>query len=138
MTYFFFCLDMAISDQNGTQQHRGAAPFLQDLILNHRQRSRGQSNFHRLQFRRMYRYGLSLLLVGVLCNWIGFAQNYFTPVRYLGVGCIIAGILCICLAFCRWLTMRSSDSTSNQVCENILYLLFYFCIKSFMVYGISI
>jgi len=67
--------------------------------------------YQRLQFRRMYRYGLSLLLVGALCNWIGFAQHYFSPVRYLGVGCVIAGALCISIALCRWLAIRSNEPT---------------------------
>ena len=44
---------------------------------------RSRAHYNRLQYRRMYRYGLSLLLVGALCNWIGFAQHYFAPVRYL-------------------------------------------------------
>lgn len=76
---------------------------------------RTASHYQRLQFRRMYRYGLSLLLVGALCNWIGFAQHYFAPVRYLGVGCVVAGALCICIALGRWLSLRSHDSSANQV-----------------------
>lgn len=44
---------------------------------------RSREHYNRLQYRRMYRYGLSLLLVGALCNWLGFAQHYFAPVRYL-------------------------------------------------------
>ncbi|KAI9554227.1 hypothetical protein GHT06_019499 [Daphnia sinensis] len=94
----------------------------QDFTFNHQQRSsqcsptRGRSDYQRAQFRRMYRYGLSLLLVGALCNWIGFAQHYFAPVRYLGVGCVVAGALCICIALCRWLTIRDrcSDPSTNQ------------------------
>lgn len=78
--------------------------------------STSRSGYQRLQFRRMYRYGLSLLLVGALCNWIGFAQHYFAPVRYLGVGCVVAGALCICIAMCRWLSNRSNDSSASQVC----------------------
>lgn len=76
---------------------------------------RSSSRYQRLQFRRMYRYGLSLLLVGALCNWIGFVQHYFAPIRYLGVGCVIAGALCICIALGRWLSLRSHDSSANQV-----------------------
>ena len=74
-----------------------------------------RSNYRRLQFRRMYRYGLALLLAGVLCNWIGFAQNYFAPVRYLGVGCVLAGALCVCIALCRWLTLRQTEISQPQV-----------------------
>ena len=47
----------------------------------------------RMQFRRMYRYGLGLLILGIICNWIGFAQSYFAPIRYLGVGCVLAGFV---------------------------------------------
>lgn len=84
----------------------------------------GRSHYQRVQFRRMYRYGLSLLLVGALCNWIGFAQHYFAPVRYLGVGCVVAGALCICIALCRWLTIRDrcSDPSTNQVRNIFLFL----------------
>ncbi|EFX86571.1 hypothetical protein DAPPUDRAFT_307779 [Daphnia pulex] len=89
-----------------TPQHRPSPPSP----------TNGRSHYQRIQFRRMYRYGLSLLLVGALCNWIGFAQHYFAPVRYLGVGCVVAGALCICIALCRWLTIRDrcSDPSTNQ------------------------
>ena len=73
------------------------------------------SHYQRLQFRRMYRYGLALLLVGALCNWIGFAQHSFAPIRYLGVGCVLAGALCICIALCRWLAIRHTDVSQPQV-----------------------
>ena len=33
----------------------------------------------------------------------------------LGVGCVIAGALCICIALCRWLSIRSGNSSTNQV-----------------------
>jgi len=72
------------------------------------------SHYQRLQFRRMYRYGLALLLVGALCNWIGFAQHSFAPIRYLGVGCVLAGALCICIALCRWLAIRHTDVSQPQ------------------------
>lgn len=106
-----------------TQQQSETPPVSDDLILQHQRgngrfslNSRRRSNYHQLQFRRMYRYGLALLLIGALCNWIGFAQLYFAPVRYLGVGCIIAGVVCICIALCRWLTVRSNDAANSQVC----------------------
>lgn len=112
--------DMVGSQRAETQPQREIAPDSEDFFLRHRRTNRfsptrSRSNYQRLQFRRMYRYGLSLLLVGALCNWIGFAQHYFAPVRYLGVGCVVAGALCICIALCRWLTVRPSDSTTNQV-----------------------
>ena len=70
----------------------------------------GGATYAQLQFRRIYRYGLCLLLAGVLCNWIGFAQYHFAPLRYLGVACVLAGVLCICAALCRWLTVRHIDA----------------------------
>ena len=79
------------------------------------------SHYQRLQFRRMYRYGLALLLVGALCNWIGFAQHSFAPIRYLGVGCVLAGALCICIALGRWLTIRHHDMSQPQV-SNTTYI----------------
>lgn len=104
-------------------QQRDTRSDPQDFTFSHQQRSsqcsptRDRSDYQRAQFRRMYRYGLSLLLVGALCNWIGFAQHYFAPVRYLGVGCVVAGALCICIALCRWLTIRDrcGDPSTNQV-----------------------
>ena len=73
--------------QEAQQQQRETRSDSEDFIVSHRQRASqsspmgANSHYQRLQFRRMYRYGLSLLLVGALCNWIGFAQDYFAPVR---------------------------------------------------------
>ncbi|XP_006615773.1 uncharacterized protein LOC102674614 isoform X2 [Apis dorsata] len=53
--------------------------------------------------QRPYRYGMVLLCVGALINWLGLAENYVEPVRYVGVACIIAGALLICAAMCCWL-----------------------------------
>lgn len=39
--------------------------------------------------QRPYRYGMILLCFGALANWLGLAENYAEPVRYLGVACII-------------------------------------------------
>jgi len=149
---------------------------------------RSRAHYNRLQYRRMYRYGLSLLLVGALCNWIGFAQHYFAPVRYLvrpllwhhhyyycisidlcsdksdkrsqwhtywsekvmycivsiakmlflslssssssfqqGVGCVIAGALCICIALCRWLTIRGNDESTSATQVREIYTTISYC-----------
>lgn len=107
--------------QRSENQQQRDVDDVEDFVLSRQRRAsqssatRSRSHYQRIQFRRMYRYGLSLLLVGALCNWIGFAQHYFAPVRYLGVGCVVAGALCICIALCRWLTIRSSDASANQV-----------------------
>ncbi|XP_015175582.1 PREDICTED: uncharacterized protein LOC107065951 [Polistes dominula] len=53
--------------------------------------------------QRPYRYGMVLLCVGALINWLGLAENYVEPVRYVGVACIVAGALLICAAMCCWL-----------------------------------
>lgn len=39
--------------------------------------------------QRPYRYGMMLLCVGALVNWLGLAENYSEPVRYAGVACIL-------------------------------------------------
>ncbi|XP_066595267.1 uncharacterized protein [Prorops nasuta] len=66
--------------------------------------------------QRPYRYGMVLLCVGALINWLGLAENYVEPVRYVGVACIIAGALLICAAMCCWLhapPTRTSMQTHN-------------------------
>jgi hypothetical protein len=63
--------------------------------------------------QKPYRVGLILLCMGALFNWLGLAQAYVEPMRYVGVGCIVAGALLICAAMCRWLgrsTPRHSSS----------------------------
>ncbi|XP_050078537.1 uncharacterized protein LOC126565405 isoform X2 [Anopheles maculipalpis] len=52
--------------------------------------------------QRPYRYGMMLLCVGALVNWLGLAENYSEPVRYAGVACILGACL-ICTAMCCWL-----------------------------------
>ena len=63
--------------------------------------------------QRPYRYGMILLCVGALVNWLGLAENYVEPVRYIGVACIIAGALLICAAMCCWLQRPASDHADN-------------------------
>lgn len=53
--------------------------------------------------QKPYRVGLILLCVGALFNWLGLAQAYVEPMRYIGLGCIVVGALLICAAMCRWL-----------------------------------
>lgn len=40
--------------------------------------------------QRPYRYGMILLCLGALVNWLGLAENYSEPVRYAGVACILS------------------------------------------------
>ena len=63
--------------------------------------------------QRPYRYGMILLCVGALVNWLGLAENYVEPVRYIGVACIIAGALLICAAMCCWLQRPATDHPDN-------------------------
>jgi hypothetical protein len=79
--------------------------------------------------QRPYRYGMILLCVGALINWLGLAENYVEPVRYIGVACIIAGALLICAAMCCWLQRPASDHPDNisQVKATILTLLTIIC-----------
>lgn len=83
------------------------------------------------QSQRPYRYGMVLLCAGALINWLGLAEDYAEPVRYVGVACIVAGALLICAAMCCWLqsparqpqTDRASPDT-HQVGLLLTYLLF--------------
>jgi len=63
--------------------------------------------------QRPYRYGMILLCVGALVNWLGLAENYVEPVRYIGVACIIAGAVLICAAMCCWLQRPATDHPDN-------------------------
>ncbi|XP_012277926.1 uncharacterized protein LOC105698328 isoform X2 [Orussus abietinus] len=65
--------------------------------------------------QRPYRYGMVLLCVGALINWLGLAENYVEPVRYIGVACIVAGAILICAAMCCWLhTPPTRPSTQTE------------------------
>lgn len=58
------------------------------------------------QSQRPYRFGMTLLCVGALFNWLGLADTYSDPVpaiRYIGVGLIAAGASLICMAMCFWM-----------------------------------
>ncbi|XP_063700879.1 uncharacterized protein LOC134831150 isoform X2 [Culicoides brevitarsis] len=70
--------------------------------------------------QRPYRYGMILLCLGALVNWLGLAENYSEPVRYAGVACILMGGLLICTAMCCWLhtPSRASVSDADQINAN--------------------
>uniref|UniRef100_A0A336M4D3 CSON002685 protein n=1 Tax=Culicoides sonorensis TaxID=179676 RepID=A0A336M4D3_CULSO len=63
--------------------------------------------------QRPYRYGMILLCLGALVNWLGLAENYSEPVRYAGVACILMGGLLICTAMCCWLHTPNRSSVSD-------------------------
>lgn len=57
------------------------------------------------------------LVTGVLLNWLGVAQAYIEPVRYLGVGLVIIGSFLIIAAMCRWMFMSPQPTTTTTVQE---------------------
>ncbi|CAG5089391.1 Protein of unknown function [Cotesia congregata] len=76
--------------------------------------------------QRPYRYGMVLLCVGALINWLGLAENYVEPVRYVGVACIVAGALLICAAMCCWLhapPVRTNVGTHGSNHPNTIQIL---------------
>lgn len=62
-----------------------------------------------------YRYGIALSCIGVLLNWLGVAQAYIEPVRYIGVGLVIIGSFLIIAAMCRWMFHSPHPSTVREV-----------------------
>jgi len=68
-----------------------------------------------------------LLCVGALINWLGLAENYVEPVRYVGVACIVAGALLICAAMCCWLhapptrTSTHMQHTSHPITAQVIH-----------------
>lgn len=66
------------------------------------------------QSQRPYRYGMVLLCAGALINWLGLAEDYAEPVRYVGVACIVAGALLICAAMCCWLQSPARQPQADR------------------------
>ncbi|XP_026327386.1 uncharacterized protein LOC113235729 isoform X3 [Hyposmocoma kahamanoa] len=66
------------------------------------------------QSQRPYRYGMVLLCAGALINWLGLAEDYAEPVRYVGVACIVAGALLICAAMCCWLQSPARQPNADR------------------------
>lgn len=92
--------------------------------------------------QRPYRYGMVLLCVGALINWLGLAENYVEPVRYVGVACIVAGALLICAAMCCWLhapptrTSTHMQHTSHPItAQVIIRLLIHRYIASLLIHA---
>lgn len=81
--------------------------------------------------QRPYRYGMVLLCVGALINWLGLAENYVEPVRYVGVACIVAGALLICAAMCCWLhapptrTSTHTQHTNHPITAQVTFVFVY-------------
>ncbi|XP_045772741.1 uncharacterized protein LOC123872489 isoform X2 [Maniola jurtina] len=75
---------------------------------------RGMSLDEGRQSQRPYRYGMVLLCAGALINWLGLAEDYAEPVRYVGVACIVAGALLICAAMCCWLQSPARQPQNDR------------------------
>ncbi|XP_035781887.1 uncharacterized protein LOC118461090 isoform X2 [Anopheles albimanus] len=69
--------------------------------------------------QRPYRYGMMLLCVGALVNWLGLAENYSEPVRYAGVACILAGACLICTAMCCWLHTPNRPGSGDETDDGV-------------------
>lgn len=59
--------------------------------------------------QRAYRYGMTLLCVGALFNWLGMNDGSNSdPIRFIGYTCLASGALLICMAICFWANAGSS------------------------------
>ncbi|XP_041778448.1 uncharacterized protein LOC121597049 isoform X2 [Anopheles merus] len=85
--------------------------YHQNYIMELRVRVMSLEETRRTQ--RPYRYGMMLLCVGALVNWLGLAENYSEPVRYAGVACILGACL-ICTAMCCWLHTPGRSGTNGD------------------------
>lgn len=92
--------------------------------------STGMSLDEGRQSQRPYRYGMVLLCAGALINWLGLAEDYAEPVRYVGVACIVAGALLICAAMCCWLQSPArqpqADRASPDTHQVYFFTFFYY------------
>ncbi|XP_039438665.1 uncharacterized protein LOC120419863 isoform X3 [Culex pipiens pallens] len=86
------------------------------LVNNSHHRTAVMSLEESRRTQRPYRYGMILLCVGALVNWLGLAEDYAEPIRYTGVACILAGACLICTAMCCWLHTpnRAGSSAEND------------------------
>jgi hypothetical protein len=73
--------------------------------------------------QRAYRYGMTLLCVGVFFNWLSITENNSDPVRFVGFTCLASGALLVCMAICLW--ANSARQHNSQVGNSISYRLAY-------------
>jgi len=72
--------------------------------------------------QRPYRFGMTLVCIGALFNWLGLADHHTKPVpavRYIGVGLVASGAVLICMAMCFW--MNSVRDDEDDVSREYLY-----------------
>lgn len=75
--------------------------------------------------QRPYRFGMTLVCIGALFNWLGLADHHTKPVpavRYIGVGLVASGAVLICMAMCFWMNSvrDDEDDVSNITIQIIL------------------
>lgn len=110
ISYFYY--------QEDNKINQTSCPFFHVLAMSLEDSRRSQ---------RPYRYGMVLLCVGALINWLGLAENYVEPVRYVGVACIVAGALLICAAMCCWLhapptrTSTHAQHANHPITAQVIY-----------------
>lgn len=74
------------------------------------------------QSQRPYRYGMILLCLGALINWLGLSETDPNAefLRYIGLSCILGGALLICCSICCCTVHFPSDSDSCVEVENLI------------------
>ncbi|VVC43305.1 Hypothetical protein CINCED_3A007599 [Cinara cedri] len=68
--------------------------------------------------QRPYRFGMTLVCVGALFNWLGLADHHTKPVpavRYIGVGLVASGAVLICMAMCFWMNSVREDEDDESI-----------------------
>lgn len=73
--------------------------------------------------QRPYRFGMTLVCIGALFNWLGLADHHTKPVpavRYIGVGLVASGAVLICMAMCFWMNSVRDDEDDVSVMLSLL------------------
>lgn len=68
--------------------------------------------------QRPYRFGMTLVCIGALFNWLGLADHHTKPVpavRYIGVGLVASGAVLICMAMCFWMNSVRDDEDDVSI-----------------------
>lgn len=68
--------------------------------------------------QRPYRFGMTLVCIGALFNWLGLADHHTKPVpavRYIGVGLVASGAVLICMAMCFWMNSVRDEEDDETI-----------------------
>ncbi|XP_050541605.1 uncharacterized protein LOC126905685 [Daktulosphaira vitifoliae] len=68
--------------------------------------------------QRPYRFGMTLVCIGALFNWLGLADHHTKPVpavRYIGVGLVASGAVLICMAMCFWMNSVRDEEDDESI-----------------------